>query len=638
MSNPSQPTLTVTDGVVRLTFPTDDYLLDFTNLARTKYGSLLANVTARHGIQTLHMARFDVLNQRDQEHFHQRCLSVNGTVADWQSRLQSAIPGLERLLTIEGDPNAGAVWDQAITVEDFLLQEDTQLQADAKDLVIPGCITLMAAPRASGKTLVALFLALALAQGGLFRGERVPQRRVLLVDRDNPPALIRKRLRWLGAQHVTGLKVLTRDQAPPLTNAAAWASFPADQYDVIVVDSIGAATEGVSEKEGKQTQQYLATLKDVARRGPAILALDNTNKAALNYRGRGEKGDAVDILYECRNITGWTPAQGGDWWEDLPDFGEHTWQQRASRRKGQQVLQIAFIPSKFRPGAEPEPFALEIDTRQAPWTLADITEDIATAGERAAQEARRQEQAKLDNASQALVTALREHQGHSPILKQEAEALLQGQGLSKRVARTLLEHGGNRDIYPEGWWVLRPIPGERGHPIGVFLPGEEDGGRNNLGQKSSTAHGVPAISISATRSTPSGRNTPSQKPAETLRQTDVLFRPPQGYEVAEIESDPDKHICGSQQGGIISATEMHSKEEDASCEEEPWPEPPEAPLTPEERFDEIEAMYERVAEEGPPPAVHAPALQEACPKCRCTHLRVVGAYRECSLCRWKGKL
>ena len=182
------------------------------------------------------------------------------------------------------------------------------------------------------------------------------RRRVALVDRDNPPALVRKRLRWLGAHQVTGLTVFTRDKAPPLTDAEAWAAFPVDQFDVVIVDSIGAATEGVSEKEGKQTQQYLATLKDLAQRGPAILGLDNTNKAALNYRGRGEKGDAVDILYEARNITGWTPTQGADWWEDLPDFGEHTWQQRASRRKGQQVLRIAFVPANSGWRIDPEPF------------------------------------------------------------------------------------------------------------------------------------------------------------------------------------------------------------------------------------------------------------------------------------------
>ena len=79
--------------------------------------------------------------------------------------------------------------------------------------------------------------------------------------------------------------MFTRDKAPPLTDAQAWSAFPADQFDVVIVDSIGAAAEGVSEKEGKQTQQFLATLKGLAHRGPAILGLDNTNKAALNYRG-----------------------------------------------------------------------------------------------------------------------------------------------------------------------------------------------------------------------------------------------------------------------------------------------------------------------------------------------------------------
>ena len=291
-------------------------------------------------------------------------------------------------------PQAGHCWTQGQTAADFLAQDDQEVLADARDLVVPGCISVVAAPRASGKSIVILCLAVSLAQGGVFRGERVPQRRVALIDRDNPPSLVRKRLRALGAQAVTTLTVFTRDKAAPLTDAAAWAAFPVEQFDVIMVDSIGAATEGVSEKEGKQTQQYLATLKDLAQRGPAILCLDNTNKAAQNYRGRGEKGDAVDILYEARNITGWMPTHGGDWWEDLPDCGEHTWQQRASRRKGQPVMQIAFIPSKFRLAIEPEPFVLAIDTSQDPWTLDDITEDIATAGQRAADETARLERAK----------------------------------------------------------------------------------------------------------------------------------------------------------------------------------------------------------------------------------------------------
>src|SRR5262249_48594332 len=174
-------------------------------------------------------------------------------------------------------------WAQAVTAAEFVAQDDAEVLADVRDLLVLGCISIIAAPRASCKTIFALMLGFTLAQGGIFRGDRAPTRRVRVVDRDNPPALIRKRFRQLGGGAVTGLKVLPRDKAPPLTDVAAWAAFPADQYDVVIVDSIGAATEGVSEKEGKLTQQYLATLKDLAQRGPAVLGLDNTNKAAQSY-------------------------------------------------------------------------------------------------------------------------------------------------------------------------------------------------------------------------------------------------------------------------------------------------------------------------------------------------------------------
>ena len=401
-------------------------------------------------------------------------------------------------------------WDAALTAQDFLAQEDHEPVAHAKDLVIPGAITLISAPRGSGKSLVGLALAVALATGGVFRGERLSPKRVLLVDRDNPPSLVRKRLRALGAHTVTGLKVLTRDTAPPLTAAAAWATFPVEQYDVILVDSLGASTEGISEKEGRQTQEFLATLKNLAHRGPAILGLDNTNKAAANIRGRGEKSDAVDIIYEARNVTGWTPTQGGDWWEHLPEYGEHTWQQRASRHKGQTVLRIAFIPSKFRLGVEPEPFVLEIDTRQEPWTLAEITAEIATAGEANAQAARDQARRTLDQAAQALGTLLRTSPAEPPLLKREAETFLRTHQLTARQARNLLEYGYNRDMTPEGLWRLRPIPGAQGQAIGVYPAGEEERVQNiPLGESPHTI-GTSALQVSDSSATPGVQNSVPQ--------------------------------------------------------------------------------------------------------------------------------
>jgi hypothetical protein len=349
-----------------------------------------------------------------------------------------------------------------------------EYEAYIRDFVVPGAITIVAAPRGTGKSITALAMGIALANGGRFRQEAIIRRRVLVIDRDNPAKIVRARLRKLGAKAGSTLDILTRENAPPLSEKAAWASFPIEKYDVVIIDSLGSSTEGISEREGKQTQEFLATLKDLAHRGPAVLALDNTNKAATSYRGRGEKADAVDILFEARDITGWTPLAGADWWEHLPEYGDHTWQSRASRRQGQAVLRIAFIPSKYRLGIEPSPFALEIDTRTDPWTLADITDTLATQGEEAAREHRATEYAKMESAVNALVAELSKRAPDTPMLKTAAGNFLQGQGLSRRQARTLLEDTYNADVYPtDGLWRLVPQEQVKNNPVAVILVGEK---------------------------------------------------------------------------------------------------------------------------------------------------------------------
>jgi hypothetical protein len=604
----SAPTFTVTGDVATLAFPTDDYALDFRSISHTKYGSFSAEVIARYGTQQLHIARFDLLNQREQERFHQRCVSMNGSMhVDWQTRLLTAIPMLHALAEGQGNlaqTTAGAVWNQAMTAHDFLLQDEAEILAHVKDLIVPGCITNVSAPRSSGKSLVALYLGVALATGGVFRNERLTQRRVLLVDRDNPRALVRKRLGWLGAHRLTSLKVLTRETAPPLTDKAAWDQFPVEDYDVVIVDSLGASTEGISEKEGRQTQEFLATLKDLARSGPAILCLDNTNKAGTNYRGRGEKADAVDIVYEARNVTGWTPPHGGDWWEQLPDFGEHTWQERASRRKGQAVMRVAFIPTKFRLGIEPEPFILEIDTRQEPWTLTDVTETIATAGERAAEEASRQERAKIAVAEEALVRAITARSADTPMLKSEAEALLQACGLRQRVARTLLESGGNHDIYPADRWVIRQIPNHpTGKAFGVYLVGDEDRDKRSNVIAFPSKHALNSERPFVNGSTPhDDRSTPMTEAVSLEKMSpDLSSRP--GDSMTKGDPIDDEQLRGSPgvDGSFVTPT-------DASA----------------------------LSDERSPEMLGSACISaRVCPQCGCDELMHCATYRKCPVCSWK---
>src|SRR5262249_8327827 len=79
-----------------------------------------------------------------------------------------------------------------------------------------------------------------MARGGVFGGEAMKPVKVLLVDRDNPEPIIKERLRAWGAEHAPNLRVLTRADAPSLTDRDTWASFPVEDYDVLIIDAVGS--------------------------------------------------------------------------------------------------------------------------------------------------------------------------------------------------------------------------------------------------------------------------------------------------------------------------------------------------------------------------------------------------------------
>ncbi len=446
-----------------------------------------------------------------------------------------------------------SIWDEAESVAEFLAHKDTELEADARDLIIPGCITLLAAPRASQKSITTLGLIAQLATGGVFRGERLPHRRLLLLDRDNPTAILRKRMRAFQIPANATLKILGREKAPSLLDKAAWERLPAEQYDVIVIDSLGSFTEGVSEKEGRQTQEFLAVLNDLARRGPAILALDNTDKSGAGIRGRGEKTDRVDIVYELRNVTNWTPQTKDCWWESLPEAGEFAWQKRASRQTNADVTRLAFIPSKFRPGIQPEPFVLEIDLRHEPWTVEDVTETFELEAEDNAQTAVHEARAKVQAAEHALVMKLHE----SPLRIGDAETVLRGLGLTRTQARNLL-NAGNHDIYPSGRWVIREQFDTKGKPKVVSLCGEEDNGGNNNGGNNPCNRATSEALISADGSATTRRESASPEIAEILEENGEVFSPPRKQDAAEIATQKPRVNAREKCGPIISADTAQS--------------------------------------------------------------------------------
>src|SRR5262249_1771369 len=152
-----------------------------------------------------------------------------------------------------------------------------------------------------------------------------------------------------------------------------------------------------------QTSEVLATLLDLAHRNIAIVLLQNTEKTGTNIRGRGEWADRVDIQYEVRDATGFIPSVKRPWWIELPADGAANWAERAARRKGRTVFRLAFIPAKFRIGAEPDPFCLELKLpKDEPWTLREVTDELIQMGEQTVRTAERLKHAQCTTAADAL--------------------------------------------------------------------------------------------------------------------------------------------------------------------------------------------------------------------------------------------
>lgn len=409
-------------------------------------------------------------------------LQEGGDVSDWiakghtREEFQQLVEAAPIWKPIAKTKEKNNPWLLAKAAPVFLSEQDKEFVGIVKDLVSPETITIAAAPRGLGKSLVAMGLAVCLAKGQVFREEQLRPCKVLYFDRDNPKATIKDRLRRFGAAEANNLYILTRENAPALKNAEVWKNFPIQEYDVLFIDSAGSSTEGVTEKEGKETTEVLATLRDLAARKLAIVILCNTIKSGENVKGRGEWEDRADILYEVRDATGFKPTGGKPWWEELPPAGAAAWAERATRRKGRDTHRLAFVASKFRPGIEPEPFCLEVSTpATGDWSVRDVSADLVQESESAASKAIRAKEEQAQNAIETLKKVVCErHSNNDPIGKTEATELLRESGFSRDKARAFIEAGDGSH------WNLHPArKGEGKQGAFTLLPfSKPEGDRN----------------------------------------------------------------------------------------------------------------------------------------------------------------
>ena len=386
-------------------------------------------------------------------------LDEHGDVSDWFDAGHT-VAELDTLIEetpeFDGLPTTGP-WANIPTVAEFMAEGDPVLVWLIENQLARECLTKWASPHGIGKSLVAHAYAVQLARQG---------HRVLLLDRDNPPREVKRRLnRWDMAGLTKTLRVRTSYEVPPLTDREAWKSFPADAFDLVIVDSWDAFTEGVGEKDSAKPSLAFKVLRELAHRpnGPAVLVLANTVKSGAHARGSGVIDDRGDINYEIRDATGFTPTGKKPWHMELAPQGAADYGARAERRKQRETYRLAFVNGKFRIGVEPEPFVIGLDLSHEPWTVRDETaamwkmqevEKEATAAQRetAVQE--------LFEAVQKLTAA-----GGAALTSGLAETFLTQRGLSRAQARTLIADSNAPWILAPGTGpgkdpkVLRPWPG-----------------------------------------------------------------------------------------------------------------------------------------------------------------------------------
>ncbi len=177
-------------------------------------------------------------------------------------------------------------------------------------LVIQGCLTLLAGRAGEGKSLLAQALALAAARehGGEVGGLAVERGRVLIVDAENGPDEIHRRVRALGVQ---------QEDASRLTVAEADGFHLARDLDrlealvaavkpgLLVLDGFRSLWAEGDENDSSETSQVLGQLRDLTRRHRiGTILIHHSPRRGPTYRGSSAIAASVELLFVLERVEG----------------------------------------------------------------------------------------------------------------------------------------------------------------------------------------------------------------------------------------------------------------------------------------------------------------------------------------------
>ena len=174
-------------------------------------------------------------------------------------------------------------------------------------LLPEAAVVMISGDSGSGKSTLATGWAAHIALGVPFAGRATAQRHVLILDRENPSAIVKDRLERLGVTDGGSLKIWGGwlEQEAPHPGGAAILEWIAsmDPKPVIICDSAIAFLDG-DENSSADVRRFLHPLRRLSQAGVTVIILHHSGKgdSTLDYRGSSDWKAGIDVGYVLANI------------------------------------------------------------------------------------------------------------------------------------------------------------------------------------------------------------------------------------------------------------------------------------------------------------------------------------------------
>ena len=193
-------------------------------------------------------------------------------------------------------------WNQSFPAEDWLIEP-----------IIPrNQLVVIFAPGGTGKSLLALYIAAALATGKEIFTEPKPPTSVLYMDYEMSQAVLYERLTAMGYGKDTDLSRLHYASLPPIgsLDKPEGAKQICDlaracQAELVIIDTFARAVEGAENDADTVRNFYRWTAINLKQEGRSLMRIDHAGKdLKKGARGTSAKNDDVDLVWQMTKVDG----------------------------------------------------------------------------------------------------------------------------------------------------------------------------------------------------------------------------------------------------------------------------------------------------------------------------------------------